>query len=69
MAVNQTGDAKAFREGWEAALAAVRGWHLAQSKQALALARRSRFPKSLERDAELHNHAAEMVLTLDPSDA
>lgn len=60
---------KGFRLGWDAALAAVHAWHLAQSKQALALSRRSRFPKSLERDAELHAHAAELITTLDPSDA
>ncbi len=68
MTVDENRDKPGFNDGWAAALATVREWHLAQSKQALALSRRSRFPKSLERDAELHAHAAEMVLTLDPSD-
>ena len=69
MAADENEGSMEFRLGWDAALAAVQAWHLAQSKQALALSRRSRFPKSLERDSELHTHAAELIMTLDPSDA
>jgi hypothetical protein len=57
-----------FQRGWDAAILAARSWHEAKAKQALVLARRSRFPKSLERDAEVHKNAAEMLLTLSPDD-
>ena len=57
-----------FLRGWEAALQAVHDWHLARSKQSLTLARRSRFPKALERDAELHEQSAGLVKSLDPDD-
>ena len=57
-----------FRRGWEAGIAAVRAWHEAQAAQALVLARRSRFPKGLEREAELHRVAAERIALLDPED-
>jgi hypothetical protein len=58
----------AFRRGWDAALAAVQAWHESQAKQTLIQAGRSRFPKSLERDAEVHRRAAELILTLSPDD-
>jgi hypothetical protein len=57
-----------FRDGWEAALLAVRDWHQSQAKQTLILARRSRFPKNLEREAEVHQKSAELIVTLSPDD-
>lgn len=57
-----------FQRGWDAALRAARDWHEAQAKQALVQSRRSRFPKNLEREAELHRHSAEMLATLAPDD-
>ena len=51
-----------FQRGWDAAIQAVRFWHEAQAK-------RSRFPKNLERDAEVHTRCAEQVATLSPDDA
>jgi hypothetical protein len=59
---------EAFQRGWEAALRAARDWHEAKAKQALVLSRRSRFPKSLEREAEVHKQSAEMIVTLSPDD-
>ncbi len=56
------------QRGWDAALAAVRAWHESQAKKALIQARRSRFPKNLEREAEVHQRAAELILTLGPDD-
>jgi len=57
-----------FVRGWQAALLAVRDWHTAQAKQALVQSRRSRFPKNLEREAEVYKRCAEMVMTLSPED-
>ncbi len=57
-----------FVRGWDAALLAVRDWHTAQAKQALVQSRRSRFPKNLEREAEVYKRCAEMVMTLSPED-
>lgn len=57
-----------FRRGWEAAVLAARYWHEGKAKQALVLARRSRFPKALERDAEVHKLSAGMMGTLAPED-
>jgi len=57
-----------FRRGWEAALLAARYWHESQAKQALVQARRSRFPKNLEREAEVHKRSAELIVTLSPDD-
>ncbi len=58
----------AFRAGWAAALEAASAWHKAQAKQALILSGRTRFPKNLEREAEVHGRCAERVLTLSPDD-
>ena len=55
-----------FRRGWEAALLAARYWHEDKAKQTLVQARRSRFPKTLEREAEVHRLSAEMMGTLAP---
>ena len=57
-----------FQRGWEAALVAARQWHLDQAQKALVQSRRSRFPKNLEREAEVHAKAAEMIGTLSPDD-
>jgi hypothetical protein len=57
-----------FQRGWDAALLAARDWHAAKAKQALVQSRRTRFPKTLEREAEVHKHSAEMMMTLSPED-
>ena len=57
-----------FQRGWEAALLAVRGWHEAQASKSLIQARRNRFPKNLEREAEIHRRSAELIVTLSPDD-
>ena len=57
-----------FRRGWEAALLAARYWHEDKAKQTLVQARRSRFPKTLKREAETHRLSAEMMGTLAPED-
>ena len=68
MAANTPDASPDFLRGWTAALEAVRFWHEAQAKQATILAGRSRFPKNLEREAELHKRAAELILHLSPDD-
>lgn len=57
-----------YQRGWDAALRAARAWHQAQAQQALVQARRSRFPKNLEREAEVHQRAADLITTLSPDD-
>ena len=57
-----------YQRGWDAALLAARHWHEAQAAKAMALAKRSRFPKNLEREAEVHTRAAEVITTLDVRD-
>jgi hypothetical protein len=57
-----------FQRGWDAALRAVRAWHEAQASQLLVQARRNRFPKNLEREAEIHRKSAELIGTLSPDD-
>lgn len=57
-----------FQLGWEAAITAVRQWHESQAKKTLIEARRSRFPKNLEREAAVHQRSAEMIVTLSPDD-
>ena len=57
-----------FQRGWDAAILAVRDWHESQAKKTLVQARRSRFPKNLEREAEVHQRSAEMILVLKPDD-
>ena len=56
------------QRGWDAALLAVRSWHESQAKRTLILARRNRFPKNLEREAEVHQRSAELIATLSPDD-
>jgi hypothetical protein len=57
-----------FQRGWDAALLAARQWHEAQASKSLVQARRSRFPKNLEREAEVHRRSAELIVTLSPGD-
>ncbi len=57
-----------YQRGWDAALAAVRQWHEAQAKKSLILANRSRFPKNLEREADMHRNAAEQIAFLRADD-
>jgi hypothetical protein len=57
-----------FLRGWNAALRAAHDWHQSQAKKTLIQARHSRFPKNLEREAEVHQGAAEMITTLSPDD-
>jgi hypothetical protein len=57
-----------YQRGWHAALAAARQWHLDQAKKTLIQARRSRFPKNLEREAEVHAKCAEVIGLLSPDD-
>ena len=47
---------------------AARAWHEAQASKSLVQARRSRFPKNLEREAEVHRKSAELIVTLSPDD-
>jgi hypothetical protein len=57
-----------FQRGWDAALQAARAWHESQASKSLVQARRSRFPKNFEREAEVHRRSAELVVTLSPDD-
>ena len=57
-----------FQRGWDAAIAATRAWHEAKAKQCLVLSRRSRFPKNLERESEVHTQSAELLQMLSPDD-
>ena len=68
LAKDPDGKDAAFRRGWEAAILAARQWHEARAQQALTQSRRTRFPKNLERDAEVHRFCAEMMSTLSPDD-
>jgi hypothetical protein len=55
-----------FERGWAAALRAAQAWHESKAKQILVQAKRTRFPKTLEQQAETHRHAAEVIATLSP---
>jgi hypothetical protein len=57
-----------FLRGWSAALLAARSWHESKAKQAMVQSRRTRFPKTLEREAEFHQHSAALIVTLSPDD-
>ena len=57
-----------FQRGWDAALRAAQAWHEAQASKMMVQARRSRFPKNLEREAEVHHKSAEVIVTLSPDD-
>ena len=45
-----------------------RNWHKSQAKKTLIQARRSRSPKKLEREAEVHQRSTELIATLSPDD-
>jgi hypothetical protein len=67
--VKATGDKNPdFQLGWKAALAAVCSWHEAKARQAMVQATRTRFPRNLEREAEVHRRSAELIMTLSPDD-
>ena len=57
-----------FQKGWDAAITAARHWHEAKAQQAIVQSRRTRFPKNLEREADVHKLSAEMMSTLSPDD-
>jgi hypothetical protein len=57
-----------FQRGWDAAILAVRQWHESQAKKAMVQAGRSRFPKNLEREGEVHRRSAEQIGVLSPDD-
>jgi hypothetical protein len=57
-----------LKRGWEAAILAVRQWHVTQASKTMVQAKRSRFPKNLEREAEIHRRSAELVRTVSPDD-
>ena len=57
-----------FQRGWDAALKAASFWHESQAKEAMIQARRSRFPRNFEREAEVHQRSAELITTLRPDD-
>jgi hypothetical protein len=57
-----------FQRGWDAAVLAARDWHESQAKKTLMQAKRSRFPKNLEREAEVHQRSAQIIATLKPDD-
>jgi hypothetical protein len=57
-----------FQRGWNAAILAVCQWHEAQASKTMIQARRSRFPKNLEREAEVHRRSTELIVTLSPDD-
>ena len=56
-----------FQRGWDAALDAVRSWHESQAKKMLIQARHSRFPKNLEREADVMVHPRNWTRLLVPS--
>ncbi len=58
-----------FERGWKAALLTAQAWHEAKAKQILVQAKRTRFPKTLEQQAETHRYAAEIMPTLTPEES
>jgi hypothetical protein len=57
-----------YQRGWDAAILAACSWHEGKAKQALVQSRITRFPETLEHEAEGHRHSAEMMMTLSPDD-
>ena len=57
-----------YVKGWEAALEAASHWLRAQAKQALVQSTRTRFPKNLEREADVYTRVAERITALSPDD-
>jgi hypothetical protein len=68
MATTADQNSAEFQRGWDAAILAARNWHEAKARQTMVLARRSRFPKALEKEAEFHTRSAEQLQTLGPDD-
>jgi hypothetical protein len=68
MTTEPNGKSDEFQRGWDAALLAARRWHEGKAQQAIVQSRRTRFPKTLERESEVHRHSAEMMMTLSPDD-
>jgi hypothetical protein len=68
IAMSETDIIPDFQRGWQAALLAARNWHESQARKAMIQSRRSRFPKNLEREAEVHQRSAELIATLSPDD-
>ncbi len=68
MTVTKPENSSEFRRGWDAALLAARYWHEGKAKQAIVQSKRTRFPKTLEHEAQVHRFSAEMMQTLDPDD-
>jgi hypothetical protein len=59
---------ESFQRGWDAAILAAKYWHEGKAKQALVQARRERFPKRYEQEAEMHGRSAEAIAILSPDD-
>ncbi len=57
-----------FHRGWDAAIVAASQWHAARAKKVMVQARRTRFPKSLEAEAAVHERCAEEIRLLSPDD-
>ncbi len=57
-----------YLKGWEAAMQATQLWLLAQAKQAKVQSTRTRFPKNLEREADVYERAADRITSLSPDD-
>jgi hypothetical protein len=68
MATTTDGTSVEFQQGWAAALLAARSWHEGRAKQAMVQSKRTQFPKNFEREAAVHAHSAEMIVTLSPDD-
>ncbi len=63
-----TDQSKDYVAGWTAALEAASLWLQAQAKQAKVQSTRTRFPKNLEREADVYTRAAERITALSPDD-
>ena len=63
-----TDHSKDYLAGWNAAIEAASLWLQAQAKQAMVQSTRTRFPKNLEREAEVYTRTAERITALSPDD-
>jgi len=57
-----------FQRGWDAAILAARGLARGEGKAGPRAVAAHPVPKNLEREAEVHKHSAEMMMTLSPDD-
>ena len=57
-----------YLKGWDDALAAAGQWLRSQAKQAIVQSGRTRFPKNLEREAEVYERVAGRLGELSPDD-